>query len=638
MSVVFNLVIAGAVAVKTNKKVEECYAITAMLAVFLLYIPGLYFSFTPGILIFTAAFLASAGYLVYKLLHDRTCVRNAVMTPGMFFLIVCMTFFALYCSGRSIDHSDDFYCWNLRIKNLLYFGKIKGVLNTDLNPHPPIVGIWDYLAAKTWMRTPTHALYLWAQNVLLVSFFAPLFGKIEGKQKALKAVLVSAVILLIPTLDGNAYHTLLVDTMLGAVIFFNFYAFLSLIRSREHLWLLGFIIGMCFLAMTKQAGSIFFVIVLFICVQSYAWFHDRSVFKVFAVTIAVGSVLIFSWYAVSNALYIIIAGSIAALLCGILVGLIRRRKSVHAGTEIRVLLLSESVVPVLGGLFIAFHYEESIVHLKYVIEVVTTYSQPSFLESVIDILIIVGLIHGVIKWKKPFYIETFSGEENSWNMGIACASYAIGVAAYFLSIWYLEIVSIGPSNGGFTGLNIRYFLPLLTPLYGLILYSVLKLNFEHVSIAMVAMMLATHAFSNEEKTNYYLIHKPQTLEFNEFKRNNITLTTNDHVFFIDEHDDYVMADRAFYNYICPATSQFASYDFIQGGLKPEMEETAEELEELLIDGKYNYVYIQLISNSSIEKYQELFESSDDIGGGRLYEVIDTENGIRLRWLSGNRNS
>lgn len=641
MSVILNIIIAGALAVRANKKVEECYAITAMLAAFALYITGLYWSFIPGIFLFVVILFVSAGYLAYVFFRDRTRIKRALATPGFFFLLTCMFIFALYCYGRAIDHSDDFYCWDLRIKNFLYFGKIRGVPNTDLGTHPPIVGVWNYLAAKTWIRKPSHPLYLWTQNMLLVSFFSPIFRKIDKRQTVLKSVLTSIILLLIPTLDGNAYHTLLVDTMLGAVVFFCFYSFIAMIQKKTMFWMLGFGTGMCFLVLTKQSGSIFFVIILFICCQSSAWYKDRIVFKTILGTIALGWLLTFSWYKNGNAFYIVVGGSIAAMLCGSAIGLIRQHswknvKSMSLATC--AALMAEAGALVLGGIFVFNHYEESLVHLKYVIEVVTTYSQPSFIESVIDILIIAGLITAVTKWKSVFSIEAFAGTRNGWHMGVACMSYAIGVVGYLLIIWYLEIVSIGPSNGGLTGLNIRYFLPLLTPLYGMILYIVLEMDFTYTAVALTVMMLATHAFSNEEKTNYFIVNKPRSLEFNEFERNNITLTSNDHVFFIDEHDDYIMADRAFYNYICPATSQFTSYEFIQGGLKPEMEETEEELEEILLDGNYNYVYIQLISDSSAEKYQELFESNEAIGGGRLYAVVHTGDGIQLRWLSGRRES
>ena len=63
-----------------------------------------------------------------------------------------------------------------------------------------------------------------------------------------------------------------------------------------------------------------------------------------------------------------------------------------------------------------------------------------------------------------------------------------------------------------------------------------------------------------------------------------------------------------------------------------MPESLTELTSQLINGNYNYVYVQLISRNSINKYHTLFESKEDIGNGRLYRVENDDGKIILKWL------
>lgn len=149
MSIVATLFIAGAVAVKCHKRIEECYALCAIVLSIILYLPGLYVSFTPGIVLCYVLSACSFFYLGWNFFRGRDRVKESVLTPGFFFLIACIAFFAIYGQGRGIDHSDDFYFWDLRIKNFLYYGKIKGIPNTALGDHPPMISVWDYLAGIT---------------------------------------------------------------------------------------------------------------------------------------------------------------------------------------------------------------------------------------------------------------------------------------------------------------------------------------------------------------------------------------------------------------------------------------------------------------------------------------------------------
>lgn len=216
------------------------------------------------------------------------------------------------------------------------------------------------------------------------------------------------------------------------------------------------------------------------------------------------------------------------------------------------------------------------------------------------------------------------------SMGI---TYYMGIIAFILLMWYLAVTVICPANGGFAGVSIRYFIPLLMPLYCVILFMALHMDEKSACVTLLLVLMMVHACSDSNSTIYYAFHKAEKIEFNEFLKNDIILTPNDRVFFIDEYDGYGYTDRAFYNYICPASSQFVYSGVLTGGNAGAMQESLSELQEELCAGQYNYVYIQLISDKTAKEYESLFASPEEIGNGRLYEADYTEDDtVRLRWL------
>ena len=620
MSVIGTLFIAGAMAVYCDKKMEECYAAVAMILSWILYIPGIYFSLIPGIVFYYILLAISAGYLLFVFRSRRVQFRKNIVTPGTLFLLICIIFFLFYSVGRGIDHSDDFYYWNLRIKNMVYFGKMKGVPNTQLGDHPPFTALWDYLAVMTWHGEASQGICLWAQNVLMMSFVVPLFSVINGKFKIIKTLLASVITLLIPTIIDDAYHTLLTDLMLGAMIFFCFYMFWNDHRDTERFNMLCFVLGSISIAMTKRTGSVFMVVILVVCFQSKnAWIHKKMLLLA-----GLGSAIaLFSWAEFCQPFFIAILGMIGSFVYGIIGRGIRNAFENKKGNV--VIAVFSVCVLLIAGDYIYSHLDEDLSFGKHVWEQMSAFPKPSFIESVIDLLVIGGLLI----WIHRARVDNET-QNDIISMGV---SYLICMMSYCILMWYLEITAIGPANGGVGGLSVRYFIPLLIPLYLTTLFLFLKFNDTYVIPCLVGMTFLVHAYSDYEMATQNLLYKKESIEFYEFEKNGITLTPQDHVYLIDEKDDYVYTDRAFYNYICPARSQFGSdYNYLINDSGGVMKQTKDEFESLLEAGGYDYVYIQLITPTTTNQYASVFDGMDKIGNGRLYAVRYDGDGIHLEWL------
>lgn len=621
MSVFANLFVAGAIAIRCNKKIEECYGMTAIVLSLLLYIPGLYYSFNPGLLICGILFVISVIYCVWIGICDKGRLKQSVFTAGFVFLIACIIFFAFYSFGRGIDTPDDFYFWNLRVKNFIYFNKIRGVPSTERGNHPPIIPIWNYLAVKTSTGVVSQGICLWSQNVLLLSLMAPLFREVGGKHKIYKGIITAFIIFLIPAMTGETYHMLIADFMLGALLFYGLYAYYRYSASSDRFYAVCFIASAIEIVMTKRIGACFLAILLVTCVLGVkAEIRNRRINILLIVSGILAACFMYSWEGTSQEFIIILCGICVSVVCGVCSWCLKRH-----GKNILYPIICLAVIGVLcGGYFILKKYDAQGEWLQYVLGILTTDPKISFIEGIIDSGIVICIL----------YKKTEGYTKNTVDIRMMGVAYYIGIIAYVMLMWYLAITTIGPANGGFAGVSIRYFVPLLMPLYCIVLFLALHMEEKSVCITLLLVLLMVHACSDSNSTIYYTLHKAEKIEFNEFSRNNIVLTPNDRVFFIDEYDGYGYTDRAFYNYICPAKSQFGiSGSILEGGNAGAMKESLDELTEQLMEDQYNYVYIQLISDATAQEYSSLFESQEEIGNGRLYEVNYTEDGcIQLRWI------
>lgn len=624
MSVIGTFLLAGATAVKWKRKIEECYAPAAIILTILLYISGLYFTFLPGIIAYYCLIGIAAVYLIYAVLKKRSDFLCSVFTVGGFYLLISILFFAWYSMGRGIDHSDDYYFWNLRVKNYVYFGKIiRGVPNTELGDHPPFTSLWNYLAVMTWSGEVSQGICLWAQNVLLISFFAPLFTLIRRTHKWGETLLTSVIFFLIPTIVCDAYHSLVTDLLVGASFLFCFFQYWKKTKTNDRFSSVCFILGMYALVMTKRAGAIFAVIVLFVCMQDGANTRKKNMRFMLSGAVLLSAVALFLWSALSQPFYILCGGFWLSVLSVWLIHLLSFGRSERWGRIFFLVLAFTGLCAAAMGLRII--YDRDLAFFNHTWGQITVFPTPSLLECGVDLIVIILLL----LWKNRSSEGGFPLEDTLW----AVIWYVISAIGYFELMWFLEIVTIGPSNGGVGGLSVRYFIPFLFPLYGAILILLFRQSEKEMIAFLLGLVLVVHVYSDTPETLQNLREKAPTREFYEFEKNGITLSPQDHVFLIDEHDDYVYTDRAFYNYICPATSQFGQgYNYLIENASAVNGMTMDEFQSQLEEGDYNYVYIQLIDEKTRQEYENLFESKDSIGNGRLYSVMRTETGIYLKWL------
>ena len=118
--------------------------------------------------------------------------------------------------------------------------------------------------------------------------------------------------------------------------------------------------------------------------------------------------------------------------------------------------------------------------------------------------------------------------------------------------------------------------------------------------------------------------------YNEFVNNDIELSTDDSIFFIDEKPNYPVTFLEFMLDVIPARTNYGLSSYNYG----YMELTADELEGILassnLGGKFDYVYVQSVEDSFIKRYGSLFEDADDFSAGSVYSVIADGDGVKLR--------
>lgn len=626
MSVIANLLISGALAVKCDKKIEECYAITAMVMAILLYIPGLYFSFYPGLFLCLCLLCVAICYIFVSLQRQKDAVRKSIFTAGGFFLIICIIFFAIYSIGRGIDTPDDFYFWNLRVKSFIYYNKIRGVPEREFGNHPPIISLWNYLTIKTSTGSVSQGLCLWGEDVLLLSFLSPLFTLIRGNKRKYKAVLLSLIVFFVPALTGETYHMLLTDFFLGVMLYFGIHSYVEFNLKKDNFYAFSFIVNAVALTMTKRIGTVILIIAFFVCLHVSKNKDERA--KGCCLIIISGflsSLFLLSWVGLSQYFYISLLGTLGCVFVYAALRFIEKKELNESYCIMAFLIL----IVLVGSVVMLWRFDKGGECLKHIWSLLITDPRIYFIEGVIDLFIVIAFLT-----KKGGAGYGFLNRINAAPMG---AAYLTCTVSYMLLMWYLTATEIYPANGMGNGLSIRYFIPVLMPLLCAVISLVFCFDDREICILLMLSLLMVHAFSDTKSLYYNMFHKAEKIEFNEFARNNITLSSDDRVYFIDEYDGYGYTDRAFYNYVFPASTQFGRVkNTLEGGVGGPMDETLEEIKSNIAAGEYNYVYIQLISEETAIEYEGLFENVDDIGNGRLYAVdrdAHTDE-IQLRWLNG----
>lgn len=618
-------ILGTAIGIKFNKKIEETYAVAALLIALLIYFPALFFSFTPGIVISLVAIGLSFIYIVFKLFTDRASIKNTLFTWGGLALFAYFCFFVYYAYHRDFNHPDEFYCWGLLAKGYYRYNELFSEYKTAVSgEQPPLLPIWNFFNAKLWTGFSDSICYL-AQDFLVVSMLTAVFAHIKCKITAPKFFVIAGCLPLLLVLSGmEGFDYVLVDGAIAAALCFFVLNVVSFIRSGDYYYYVASVISLMAIILTKRVGPIFVGLIIFVVATIFI--REKKYFELIGYAI-ISVLTTYSWFGIG-----LKSAAVAKIM---------------------------SIIPVVALVGAVIFY----LAIKGIMKVPAQYKDGVIVLCVFGIFAV--LLLGTIKFMgtdgyaygvlarfcddfiditvKDGYIKLSYGIFMILAVGLAAYNHVhhkdrvirdisfltvFAMTAYALAMLYLHIFSIGPLNRYIEGLVPRYMIPWEIVVAFLYFYEFVVDNEKINFVRCLAVFVVIAVISNSSGFFRGLFFKHQAQNYYEFDRAGIELKAGDMIYYVDEEATYGYADREFYYSVFPAQSNYLYLIFV--GTLDELTIPADEFREELIEG-YDYLYIQTCTDGFIERYADLFGGEDKVIQGSAYYVVpDSGDGVILK--------
>ena len=637
---------AWALGIRTYRKADDTYAVAALIEILILYLFGMANHIILGIYFVLGLTLLCAVYIIYSLLRKKK-VFSALKSRGMLVFLAVIVFFAWFSVGRDLNDPDSIYCWGLAVKNDLFYQSILDVRSTALNPHPPAAILWNLYAVGTWIGY-ADGICLFAQNVLTYSFMIPLIHKVRGNHRSFKSVLLGITLLLVPfvaLVSYEPYTSLMVDALLGTMCYYAIFKGKEAIERRSLFDTTAALLAFMVLPIVKRSGILFTAIGL--CLVFGLYFYVSKPLKLTAqkVLLVIALLLLVSLPALSwnlyNALldpdasFTFTAGSLLLPFLSVAFAFIGyrilHRISNLPRKSVAYAFLAASIIILYFVLLYRFILNSDF-GKDCLAQLFRTILVPLDINGIPLISQNTLFLLGILVW---IILQNVGAK-----IGISSrvASYGIAVFYGFIFLWfcylnvmlYLQVTVVGPANYNSTNINIRY----MSPFTVLFILGCIDFILEYTTLlaqlrgAYIGLLILVIFLTRPSDYLPDMLEKHEAQQYYGFSDAGITLSSGDRVFFIDEVDDYLLRDREFYSYVMPATTNFTDFVIANGSIG-KLTKTKTEFEEQLIEGSYNYIYLQSIDKDFKRVYGSLFEDPDQIKTGTVYLIHVNDNHVQL---------
>jgi hypothetical protein len=669
MPIIVSLPIAAAIALIFRKRIENTISLAIFLIITLLYISGIVANFTPGIVLTFLTAAVAAGYTVYNLFKDKSKFKEYLFTPGLVVFIALAVYFLLVSFGRYINHgTDEFHHWGLAAKYFYMLNDYSNVpMTTDSSPyHGPAVTLWSFFSTRFWLSCST-GMMMWGQQLLAVSLILPIFQQIDKFKSKYKILLATLFITVLPyclrdvSSIGMGYTTLQTNTVQALLFGFALIYFMEYYQKEDRFYLALSLYAMFILPITKRTGIIDAMIFFFIIYSAMILHRKYDLKKVWKIMVmylvlSFGSYLSWEAYIASSggkgrgllsavvgivgklasrgALFV--AAGVVVLIAGVLFVVVLQNKhpriivgSIAIAFSAACLLFmrsydspaelkEEATVMVLRSLF-GFDYRGygenikmdvfQIGHLlplsiglffvivyllwRYYVKGKNYAREKDLFVHYLVVLSIIG--YGLLQIFRLTGAVTFMGYENQANLAIA-DNYIGGYFLSFILFMVYDFLTEQREKEDFEGRT------------ALVLLAIL-LSFFNCSAALVSLV---------EKPEGHYFYALDGFEF-EF---------GDKVFLMDVNKEAYDLFEEFYYEAAPAKIGSGTWYIEYMGDKY----TIEQVSRKLIDGGYNYVYIENLGPDFKEYYADLFTDPSTIDNNHIYSVKAEGNSVKLEFV------
>ena len=250
------MVIASALAIKINKKIDLTIFLTIAAISIVEYIVGLFTTFIVANVIVFTTFVLSMVYLIFIVKKKGIKELKVLITPGSVMLSIIYIISVFLYDQKMVTTHNEVGAWALMTKNFRYYHELtKYNSNMIYSGYLPLIGIWQYFVTTFFKEFKDGYLYI-AHALLQYSIVIALTSIIEYKN-ILQNVIVK--ITMIASLFMMCYMTftaLFLEPTIGLMFILTliYIIFTQKIDGKE----LGIIaLMLAFMMLIKDSAALF---------------------------------------------------------------------------------------------------------------------------------------------------------------------------------------------------------------------------------------------------------------------------------------------------------------------------------------------------------------------------------------------
>lgn len=618
MGVIAAAVVGGAIACKFNKKIEETLALAMIILTSIIYVIGLNFSLLMGVYFDVVLVVASLIYLITTVVKDRTKAKHVFITWGALAFILYFFVIALYSYNRGYDHPDDFYCWGLMIKGFYEFKDMFSDLSSAITAgQPPFMCLWDYFNVELSGGYSEFVCFV-SHNMFVMSLVLPFFAHINEKLNAKRFVVMMAVLPCLFVLSGlEGFRTILMDGALAAFVIFIILNVIKYIQTSEKYYYVASLLAIAAICLVKRMGVVFAGLSILIATITLLKKKEKAHYEIVGYVL-MATLSTFSWVQFN---YYIAIPLVCTVIAVLIVGLIKIAKKMSSKVRdiyVASMAFGGAIVIYLVTLFrfrgngyafiVLARFMESFCSLSF---------ENSYIKLSYGLYLLIGISLVLILHRKV--------KDN--GLKYVAIGVIFSMIVYALIMLITHISTIGPGNFYKESLIERYMIPWEIVVVFAVIYSLLLYYDKLNLVTMITVLIVVLLISDSGTMLWGFYFKRHTEDYSAVTDSNISLDSDDMIYYIDEEYTYGYANREFYYCVFPAKTNFI-YNVIGGEDLGRIEMTYEEFSEK-IDETYDYVYIQSYNEDFIDRYGKLFNKDDDIEEKCLYEINRDNNKLKL---------
>ncbi len=253
------MVIASALAIRINKKIDLTIFLTIAAISIVEYIVGLFTTFIVANVLVFITFVMSLIYLVCIIKQRGIKELKQLITPGSIMLSIIYIISVFLYDQKMVTTHNEVGAWALMTKNFRYYHELtKYNSNMIYSGYLPLVGIWQYFATTFFKEFKDGYLYI-AHALLQYSMVIALTSVIEYKNILQNIIVKITMIASLFMMCYMVFTTLFLEPTIGlaGILTLIYIIFTQKIDGKE----LGIItLMLAFMVLIKDSAALFTII------------------------------------------------------------------------------------------------------------------------------------------------------------------------------------------------------------------------------------------------------------------------------------------------------------------------------------------------------------------------------------------